>query len=151
MLELHSVNWVHKSLNPDNILLFGEETGEGLIRFDWSSPYLVGFGSSRSNTGVSDKQPGDQIEFGTRMYLHPDRQLKEYTRYQKIHDMYSLGIVLLEIGRLELFRESRSALKLQECSPHHLKDTFVKKAKGLKVVLGKRFTKAVVTCLTGQL
>lgn len=149
-LELHSVDWVHKSLNPDNILLFGEEIGEGSIRFDWSSPYLVGFGSSRSNTGVSDQQSGDQIEFGTRIYLHPDRQLKEYARYQKIHDMYSLGIVLLEIGQLKLLRESRSASRLQECSPHQLKDTFVKKAKALKIVLGKRFTKAVVTCLTGN-
>src|SRR5436305_3434095 len=89
------------------------------------------------------------MKFGIRMYRHPDRQLGEYTRFEKIHDLYSLGVVLLEIGRLELFRNSRSAMILENNSPRDLKDAFVKKAKGLKLVLAKKFTRAVLTCLTG--
>jgi hypothetical protein len=50
MLGLHSVNWVHKAFNPDNILLFGVQVDRGIR----GAPYVVGFDLSRSDTGVSD-------------------------------------------------------------------------------------------------
>ena len=56
LFELHSVDRVHRSFHPD-ILLFYEQIPHGAVHFDWSSPSLVGFDSSRSNSRI----PGGQI------------------------------------------------------------------------------------------
>ena len=149
MLELHSVDWLHRAFNPDNILLFGVRVDRG-IQFDWGAPYVVGFDSSRSHTGDSDQLTHGRKELPIRVYTHPDRQSREYIRYQKLHDVYSLGVVLLEIGRLKSFMVSDWVDRLEKLSPNHLKKLFVEKAYALKSVMGQRFTKAVVTCLTGQ-
>jgi hypothetical protein len=149
MLELHSVNWVHRAFNPDNILLFGVRVDRG-IRFDWGAPYVVGFDSSRSHTGDSDLLTHGRKELPIRVYTHPDRQSREYIRYQKLHDIYSLGVVLLEIGRLKSFMAADWVDRLEKLSANNLKKLFVEKANALKSVMGQRFTKAVVTCLTAQ-
>jgi hypothetical protein len=44
MFQLHSVDWLHKSFHPNNILLFGNPVS-GAVQFDWSAPYVVGFDS----------------------------------------------------------------------------------------------------------
>ncbi|KAI4099032.1 MAG: hypothetical protein L6R37_006168 [Teloschistes peruensis] len=43
LMSLHSVNWLHKGIRSRNILFFPEEDGD----FDYSRPYLSGFGYSR--------------------------------------------------------------------------------------------------------
>jgi hypothetical protein len=147
LFQLHSVNWVHEKINADNILLFGKE-GEGdKVHFDWSSPYLVGFDSSRSTTGLSGKLDF-RGQWTTRLYTHPDRQLT-YERYRKIHDIYSLGVVLLEVGRLGSFIEEPKGEKLNK-TPYQLKEMFVDEAMSLKTVLGKAYTEIVLTCLNGN-
>lgn len=148
MLELHSANWVHRAFTPNNILLFGEQKEQG-VRFDWDLPYLVGFDSSRLDSCISDQQSHGKKELSLRIYTHPDRQVQEYVRYQKAHDVYSLGVVLLEIGRLQSFLEHEWRSKLESLSPDQMRELFVRKARGLTSVLGQRFAKLVVTCLTG--
>ena len=149
LCELHSVDWVHKSFHPDNILLFGEEISPGVVQFDWSCPYVVGFDSSRSNTGISEKQ-NSRGHWMTRLYIHPDRQLQEYKRYKKTYDIYSLGVVLLEIGRLRSFLEGRVSEEMKQMTPHKLKETFIRKAKGLQMILGRAYREVVLACLTGE-
>lgn len=149
MLELHSVNWVHRSFTPNNILLFSHQIGRD-VRIDWRSPYVVGFDLSRSDTGVSEEKTHGEMELAIRIYTHPQRQSREYMRYQKSHDIYSLGVILLEIGRLESFMDSAWAGKLDKLSPDQLKEMFVRKARAPSSVLGTRFCNAVLTCLTGD-
>jgi hypothetical protein len=149
MFELHSVDWLHKSFHPDNILLFGSVTSSA-VDFDWSAPYVVGFDSSRSQTGVSGRLDF-KAQWINRVYTHPDRQIKdEYYRYQKLHDIYSLGMVLLELGRLDCFTESRKDDRWSRSNPHQLKDMFVQSAKELKRHLGSTYREVVLTCLNGD-
>jgi hypothetical protein len=149
LFELHSVDWVHESFNPDNIILFGEEVpGHGIIKFDWGAPYLVGFDSSRTNTGVSGKANLD-AQWNIRLYTHPDRQSQTYRRYHKIHDIYSLGVVLLEIGRLGSFMAERLSGKIFP-APLQLKDLYIQTAMSLHTVIGRAFRGAVLECLNGQ-
>jgi hypothetical protein len=149
LLEIHSVDWVHQSFHPDNILLFGEEINPGVVRFNWSSPYVVGFDSSRSNSGVSAKL-GFKGQWTSRLYTHPDRQLKEYERYKKTYDIYSLGVVLLEVGRLSSFMEDRRNEQWNKASPYQLKEIFAQKAMSLQSVLGRTYREVVLDCLNGQ-
>src|SRR5208282_655428 len=124
--ELHCVDWVHQSLNPDNILLFGEEIASDVVKFDWSCPFIMGFSSSRSNSGASGQQ-NFRGTWASRLYTHPDRQLEDYERYKKTHDIYSLGVILLEIGRARSFMEDNRTEELNWMSPHKLKDYFALK------------------------
>ena len=86
-------DWVHKSFYPDNILLFRDRNG----LFDWSSLYLVGFDASRRNSGISQECLHDAFRL-SKLYTHPSRQLEFYQSYKNQY-IYSLGVVLLEIGR----------------------------------------------------
>ncbi|KAF4540152.1 Het-s domain protein [Lasiodiplodia theobromae] len=36
------------------------------------------------------------------LYRHPDRQGRPKTSFSKLHDIYALGVVLLEIGLWEM-------------------------------------------------
>ena len=94
LFVLHSVNWVHGSFHSDNILVFAE-----------SNPYVVGFDSSRTDTGRSGKF-NQKAQWTSRIYTHPERdESTPYMRYKKTHDIYALGVVLLELGRLQSFME----------------------------------------------
>jgi hypothetical protein len=149
MFELHTVDWVHQSFHPDNILLFGEELPSGTVMFDWSSPYVVGFDSSRSNSGISGKL-NFRGEWLSRLYTHPQRLLKDYERYKKIHDIYSLGVVLLEVGRLGSFMEDKQYAEWHKYGPEKLRDVFKEKAKALQTVVGKNYRQVVTACLDGD-
>lgn len=151
LFELHSVDWVHKSLDPNNILLFGEDVG-GIVQFDWSKPYLVGFDSSRMVTGISGHSNFKTKLAPQKLYIHPDRQTNQYVRFEKIHDIYSLGVILLELGKLKSFLDDAEGMqRLLETTSKAFKAYLIGEAKELQAVLGKTFSESVVMCLNGQL
>lgn len=151
MYHLHSVQWLHKSFNPDNILLFGYKSPSG-VRFDWTRPYVVGFDASRANRADSDRLP-PSLRWENRVYTHPLRQRTgEYARFQKIFDIYSLGVVLLEIGMLRCFKhlDYRKDPKWTEVPGNDIKARFVEIARGFKRVMGRTYAEIVEVCLTGE-
>ncbi|KAK8021554.1 hypothetical protein PG990_006692 [Apiospora arundinis] len=106
--SLHSLDWLHKSLCSNNILFFpapstsssAEDTTTASTTLvpDISSPYLVGFDASRpdmdTDMSVASKNPSILD-----LHRHP-KSLSGLARrpYCKSYDVYSLGLVLLEIG-----------------------------------------------------
>ena len=180
LFELHSVNWVHQSFHPDNILLFAEESEPGVFEFDWKSPYVVGFDSSRTDNGRSGKF-NPKAQWTSRIYTHPDRdEAQEYKRYKKTHDIYALGVVLLEIGRLRSFidevmeqnriwkefhdkkktKEDPNAMQVDsephveftyKTTPGDFKNNFVSKMDVLSKILGPAYRQVVSICLNWQL
>ena len=97
LLELHNAEWLHKDLNSRNVTFF-YSSGTSL---DLSTPYVSGFEYAR---------PDDisAISFSVRssstdIYRHPSllgpfHAGQKRPRYKRIHDIYSLGLLLLEIG-----------------------------------------------------
>lgn len=103
IFEMHSVNWVHTSFNPDNILPFAEKVVPNIYQFNWSTAYVVGFGSPGSHDGHPGKS-NPKVQWTAHIYTHPERdEAKAYKRYKKTYDVYALGVVLLEVGRLKSF------------------------------------------------
>jgi hypothetical protein len=94
--SVHLFNFVHKNIRPESILLF-EDT-----EASQSSTFLVGFDKFRSVDGGTSLI-GD-LAWHNNVYRHPSRQ-GEFpdTQYTMQHDIYSLGITLLEIGLWESF------------------------------------------------
>ncbi|GAW19539.1 hypothetical protein ANO14919_090270 [Xylariales sp. No.14919] len=89
----HSVGWVHQGINSHNILFFrSRSTGQ----LDYLHPFLHGFDFSRPDCGPSIGVAMDDLALN--LYRHPNRQGDTRQGHRKIHDLYSLGVVLLEIG-----------------------------------------------------
>ncbi|PLN80669.1 prion-inhibition and propagation-domain-containing protein [Aspergillus taichungensis] len=95
LLQIHSVNWLHKDVKPDNFFFFVKE---GARDYDLAQPWLAGFSYSRPFRTYlsSDAQKRETADF----YLAPayKQVVGSQARYQKRYEIYSLGLVLFEVG-----------------------------------------------------
>ncbi|KAK7211488.1 hypothetical protein V2G26_018666 [Clonostachys chloroleuca] len=93
---VHNFGFVHKSIRPENIVIFENEGKEP------PGMYLAGLSNFRRDEGRTYR-----LEDGTwdkDIYLHPQRQGPlPREDYQMQHDIYSLGVCLLEIGFWDSF------------------------------------------------
>ncbi|KAK0709739.1 prion-inhibition and propagation-domain-containing protein [Lasiosphaeria miniovina] len=104
LLNLHAVNWLHKGIFSDNIVFhFHEETdvddednADG-SSFDPEKPVLSGFEFSRPDGGQTTHRDADTV---WDLYRWPSIQRQPPTERnsRKTYDLYSLGLVLLEIA-----------------------------------------------------
>lgn len=91
VLFMHASGLVHKNIRPENIIIFPTSSTKLGMAF------LVGFEDFRSAEGATAMQ-GD-LDWTKNIYRHPNRQgLCPDDMYQMQHDIYSLGVCLLEIG-----------------------------------------------------
>jgi hypothetical protein len=154
LYHLHAVQWVHKSLNPDNILIFATAAPNGVELIDWSRPYLVGFDLSRTNQGYSNMSP-PEIRWETAAYVHPvyrrGHSPDTRKRFKRSFDLYSLGVLLLEIGILDCFKHSKYRLNSEwsELKSYDLQQKYIGQAKAMKGDLGPKYSELVVKCLSG--
>ena len=88
----HSVGWVHQGINSHNIVFLFHDNE----RLAFARPILLGFQYSRPESTPSIGWALDDLP--TAIYRHPDRQKESRRGHTKIHDIYSLGVVLLELG-----------------------------------------------------
>ena len=110
LMYLHAVNWLHKGFRSASILLFPEQaTGEYgkliISGLEYARPDEVG----RTSTG-----PPEDREWG--VYCHPgylgDRRKRGF---RKTYDIYSLGIVLIEIA---YWKAAEDILNFKETKGH---------------------------------
>lgn len=94
---------VHESFRSENVLFFPLKESHGDkgrfvpgTQLDLSEPWILGFEFSRPETYFSEGR-GDMC-LSRDVYRHPDRQKHPSKVFNKIHDIYALGVVLLEIG-----------------------------------------------------
>ncbi|KAI9828614.1 MAG: hypothetical protein M1826_005996 [Phylliscum demangeonii] len=86
----HSLDWLHKTFCASNILLF---EGAAELR----RPYVAGFDSSRPDY-LHEMTVAAKTDMKQELYRHPDSLGLWRQSYRKSFDIYSLGLVLLEIG-----------------------------------------------------
>lgn len=92
---VHSCDFVHKNIRPETILLFPSSSTDGQNSLGMA--YLMGFDSFRS-VNFHTLLKGDTA-WERNLYRHPSRQgLRAQNKYIMQHDVYSLGVCLLEIG-----------------------------------------------------
>jgi hypothetical protein len=104
-LRLHDCGWVHGSLRSNNILFIVSEESEARHLQD---PYIHGFMFSRPTDPSEITLEYSRIHFEHDLYRHPQvaqfasrkvlREKTDHQRFQTFHDLYALGIILLEIG-----------------------------------------------------
>lgn len=156
----HSVDWVHQGINSLNIIFFkqniGGTTSKSGKEIGYGMPFLHGFEYSRPDPDPSIGHPSSNDK--TDCYRHPEVQGLGHQKFLKKHDIYSLGVVLLEIGLWqtaeEIIKTSRRAIptttgvvkeKSQERSVflHHCSERLAHYA-------GERYRDAVDACLSSD-
>lgn len=155
LLLLHSVNWLHKSIRSETILLLSEAstTGSPPARGppNLSHPRLSGFEYSRLDNDFTSGHP--DYEMQRNIYRHPHRWDQPNESFSKIHDIYSLGVVLLEIGLWEPiinFDAKKGGERLQERfrDAGITRDRLLRHAnKRLGFYAGERYQELVLKCL----
>ncbi len=91
----HSDDWVHKTIRSQSIVFF-QKTDHSNANYLVRDLYLVNFEYTRlecDNTLLDY-----DLEFEKDLYRHPERQGIPSKPFSKLHDLYALGVVLLEIG-----------------------------------------------------
>lgn len=166
---VHTFDFVHKNVRPESVLCF-EDTGASR-----SHAFLVGFDAFRATS--SGTMMGGDMSWDRNVYRHPSRQgMDPAERYRMQHDIYSLGVCLLEIGLWESFVEYtdeneiagppqpnfgksyyhfQTWLRSQETPPSFqamafkLKDYLVEQARTrLAPRMGDRYAQVAILCLS---
>ncbi|OCK79013.1 hypothetical protein K432DRAFT_330997 [Lepidopterella palustris CBS 459.81] len=156
---IHTFGFVHKNVRPDNILMLKPREGS------MEHAYLVGFEQVRTAEGTTSRI-GDTA-WERNLYRHPRRQGGTPEEdYVMQHDIYSLGVCLLELGIWRSFVDYEPgelgpqtprpslALELSSESVGFDKSFLVKDhlqslaRRALPRCMGTKYANIVETCLT---
>ena len=152
VLYVQAMGWVHKSIRTNNVIILekGDSLSDAKSSFprQLGNPYLCGFDTARQDKAASD-QRGDAF-WELNIYRHPARQgLLPEERYSMNHDIYSLGVVLLELG---IWKPLLALSGLKALRPKNdailVKGLFLKLAMdALPIVMGQKYSDLVKFCL----
>lgn len=157
---VHVFGFVHKNICPENVLWLTEPGNE------IPAIFLVGFKDFRTEEGRTLKFGDEDPE--KNLYRHPARQgTRPEREFVMQHDIYSLGVCLLEIGLWQSFvhyGDQNDIRKISDEFKAHChapaeqlarfllvsaKDRFVELARSrLRERMGDNYSRIVETCLT---
>ena len=143
---------MHKSLRSTNVLFFKEQSLASLQekRFALEEPYLSGWEYSRPESEFSSRI-NDNFDIREDIYRHPNQWGVPTERFNRTHDIYALGVILLEIG-LWKTAESLHSTKFQNSLASSVKSHLLLHAghQRLKASMGRRYQSIVLKCLQGS-
>lgn len=155
---IHLYGFVHKNIRPETILNLARPGDTGLP----AKAFLVGFQVIRNADGAT-YTVFEPTGWETNLYRHPLQQGNNIAHYVMQHDMYSLGVCLLEIGLWSSFvtygphwaaqpsptlalSPDRAELKDPVLLKNHL--VTLSRSSALRSKMGTRYAEVVETCLT---
>lgn len=152
---VHLFGFVHKNIRPETILLLASD------EFSIGSAFLIGFDSFRMASGRTLRK--DEASWERCLYQHPDRIGTISKDYIMQHDIYSLGVCLLELGLWESFvsydeltpasndnapTPARAPILGTGGGVYFQKHLLFLAQGELRKRMGTRYSDVVVTCLT---
>lgn len=141
--ELHVANWLHKAICSDNVLFIrpsGASDPQGQISA--SSVYLAGYEFSRAGRLRDPTQPAGDVV----VYAHPAYRGGN-VGYRRLFDIYSLCVVLLEIG---LWQRAADSVRPGQTA-NDIQDLLIESCEEeLGPAMGRVYLNAAQCCLTGD-
>lgn len=159
VLFVHTAKFVHKNFRPETIIVFNQPRDGHSTGLEIGIPFLIGFQKVRLAGGPTVYM-GDSA-WEQNIYRHPERQGEFLEQsYEMQHDIYSLGVCLLEIALWKSFVrwdatdtyptktvESQRILGGNK-SPWDTKKNLVQMAQDLiPRTLGNRYAEVTISCL----
>lgn len=168
---LHAASWLHKRFSSSKVyFLSTPSTSTGSSIKSLPVPYVTGFAFARPHSdayesisldAVSRKDVNDASGLGDFLYAHPSLVGPRAPDYSRAFDIFSLGLVLLEIGlwtRLEALLPSGSRLRDimtkaakvgMDKELEALQGEIFARVSQLTIFVGDVFEEAVTWCLRG--
>ncbi|KAF4954258.1 hypothetical protein FSARC_12195 [Fusarium sarcochroum] len=151
--KLHAVNWLHKGLRSQNVVFFPSYHEE----IDLTNPYLSGFDYSRPENAndMSETAPTVASED---LYRHPavqgePKDNSQWHGFKKYHDIYSLGIILLEIAYWDPIYKILGYCQAEDIKPSELVRVRMRLLgthdSSFRGNLGDVIADAILACLSG--
>lgn len=141
---VHTFGFVHKNIRPETILIFKGSGSQSSI----GSAFLIGFEQVRAAEALTFKA-GDTA-WEKNLYRHPKRQgERPEDIYVMQHDIYSLGVCLLEVGLWQSFVAYNDEGNVSDPSTIPSKDDLLQLTRdSLPRLMGTKYAEVVETCLT---
>nr|RBQ83598.1 hypothetical protein FVER53263_13269 [Fusarium verticillioides] len=95
--QLHNLGWLHKGVRSQSVLFYRPNDVRGVWRPEPRDLYLVGYEFARPASQASLSIPVEN-KSGVTIYHHPLYVDSQNARYESRFDLYSLGVVLIEIA-----------------------------------------------------
>jgi serine/threonine protein kinase len=176
ILYVHLAQFVHKHVAPENILLLTRAGANkrGSFPYALGDPFLVGFDRTRAEQAISTGR--GEMDIADCIYHHPERWGRTAgMRFSMLHDVYSLGVVLLEIALWDslvvwlhkefgfprerfiawkfirdMFDEKAGSLK-DGITAEDVQEALIRYAKHhIPLIMGEGYTNVVISCLSGD-
>ena len=144
----HADGWVHKSVRSHSVVFFKDRDTKKVIV---DSPYLVDFEYSRPESGSTLLLRDNNDE--KNLYRHPEIQDVARSSFSKNHDIYSLGVVLLEIALWQTARTilKRTGLDAGAVNAVGLQKMYIDRVKKrVAHLMGESYQSAVLACLESK-
>lgn len=165
LLFVHAAGFLHKKVNPTSVVVFDRKDEKYPDQL--GEPFLVGYDQIRKADHASARLKVE--DWKENIYLHPVRhRLRPGDEFTALHDIHSLGIVLLEIACWSSFTNRNGigkhlwvpqtvkkdgkdvASRPMLMPPDKLKEQYLRLAKKkIPPVLGTSYYEVVVSCLEG--
>ncbi|KAI0544975.1 hypothetical protein F4679DRAFT_562993 [Xylaria curta] len=101
--NFHSAGWLHKGFHSENVVFLAQTSSQDEAVIKVTDPFITGFQYSRpTNSKSLSRGPLENCEL--EYYYHPSAD----QGFSRRIDLYSLGVVLCEIGRWGLVGNSVS-------------------------------------------
>ena len=143
--KLHIDGWIHKSIRSHAVVFFKNRTDSNLLV---NSPYLVDFEYSRPESGSTVRLHLSDPE--RNLYRHPDLQDVDPSSSSMVHDIYSLGVVLLEIALWQtvgdIYKRTKKELNASGLQKLYLDGT----RKKVGHTMGSSYQSVVLACLDSK-
>jgi hypothetical protein len=106
LLRFHDCGWIHGAVRSSNVIFFKNQTSDEIIL---RQPYIMGFTYSRPSDPSESTLEYSRSSLENDLYRHPQvacyfKQSNYRARYRQWHDLYSVGVILLEVGLWEEVR-----------------------------------------------
>ncbi|CAE7016478.1 hypothetical protein CFE70_010620 [Pyrenophora teres f. teres 0-1] len=147
LLETHASSWVHGNLQSRSVAMLPRSLSDLEL-----SPFLVGWGVL---------QPLESTHFALEpnLYRHHDRFGRPSSEYRNEHEIYSLGVILLEVGlwrtmeKIFARRLEKTAIfdmSQQQDLFNRVHNTILDWANSIEIEreMGKVYSQVVLKCLT---
>jgi serine/threonine protein kinase len=144
---IHLYEFVHKNITPETMLLLEcPEQGHDELLVCLVGFQLFRYVDAPTNTSRADRKDS--------VYQHPSRMGGTAVNFVMQHDIYSLGVCLLEIGLWQSVVSYDSGTpqissSLQDLDPKATKERLISLSRSqLRATMGDIYSKVVETCLT---
>lgn len=145
LLHIHAKGISHRNINSSNVVFVDESRSTDTNAMPWKDgairhPLLTSFDTSAEDTPTAHRE-----SFISSIYRHPMAESGKRTAYKPAYDIYSLGLILLEVGLWMPIHQFWKTKYSHQIFKARLQTVYSKKLAGK---CGNRYMRVVEYCLS---